>query len=178
MITETETCRWLLTPKPNPLASVDVFCFPYAGASPQIFRRWADYLPLSCELHVVQLPGRGGRRLETSYTHSDRLVAALTKVLVPVMNRPFIFFGHSMGALVGFELARTLRRGYGIQPRHLFVSGRRAPQIPDDTNSIHNLTDDQLINELRRLNGTPEELLREPDLVRLVLPALRADFEV
>jgi medium-chain acyl-[acyl-carrier-protein] hydrolase len=89
---------------------------------------------------------------------------------------PFAFFGHSMGALITFELARQLRRQYGLNPVHLFISGRRAPQIPDLEPPIHQLLESAFVEELRRLNGTPESVLQNAKLMQLVLPALRADF--
>lgn len=91
---------------------------------------------------------------------------------------PFAFFGHSMGALLGFELARELRRQRGIIPVHLFVSGRRAPQVPDLDPPIHQLPESAFLDELRHLNGTPEEAMQHPELMELMLPVLRADLAI
>jgi medium-chain acyl-[acyl-carrier-protein] hydrolase len=83
-----------------------------------------------------------------------------------------------MGGLIGFELARLLRREYGLNPVHLFVSGRRAPQIPDSDPPIHALPDFEFLEELRHFNGTPEAVLENTELMQLLLPVLRADFAV
>ncbi|MCA1852371.1 MAG: hypothetical protein LC647_08250 [Beggiatoa sp.] len=94
------------------------------------------------------------------------------------MTTPFAFFGHSMGALIGFELARQLRRQHGPSPVHLFVSGRGAPQIPPPEPPIHALPEPQFIAEVQHFNGTPTEVLQHPELMQLLIPTLRADFAV
>jgi medium-chain acyl-[acyl-carrier-protein] hydrolase len=93
------------------------------------------------------------------------------------MDRPFAFFGHSMGALVSFELARLLRREHATLPHALFVSGRRPPQLPMEP-PTYDLPEDEFVEELRRMGGTPEEVLRHPELLNLLLPTLRSDFEL
>ena len=98
--------------------------------------------------------------------------------LLPYLNKPFAFFGHSMGALISFELARLLRRGGQPEPNHLFISARRAPQIPDLEPPSYNLPHEEFIAELRRLNGTPREILEHPEMLQLMIPILRADFRV
>jgi len=91
---------------------------------------------------------------------------------------PFAFFGHSMGSLISFELARRLRRERQQEPIHLFVSGRSAPQLPDEEPPAHNLPEPEFLEELRRLNGTPKEALAYPELMQILIPILRADFSV
>jgi medium-chain acyl-[acyl-carrier-protein] hydrolase len=113
---------------------------------------------------------------EPSFTRLSPLLPTLAQVLHPYLNMPFAFFGHSMGAMISFELARQLRRQYGFSPVHLFVSGRRAPQIPNPAPPIHQLPESAFVEELRRLNGTPESVLQNAELMQLVLPILRADF--
>jgi medium-chain acyl-[acyl-carrier-protein] hydrolase len=169
---------WVICPKQNSQASLRLFCFPYAGGSATIFRTWQDSLPNSIEVCAVELPGRGTRLRETSFTRMVPLVEAIALALLPYLDKPFAFFGHSMGALVGFEVARLLRREYNISPVHLFVSGRRAPQMPDPDSPIHALPEAAFIQELRRLNGTPEAVLENVELMQLFLPILRADFAV
>lgn len=168
---------WLAFHKLNPRASLRLFCFHYAGGSAQVFRDWHDLLP-TVEVCPVQLPGRGTRIKEGSITRIAPLVEQLARDLSPKLDMPFAFFGHSMGALVGFELARLLRRERGLKPAQLFVSGRRAPQLRDDAPPSHNLPDDEFIELLRAYKGTPEEALRHPELMTLMLPFLRADFEL
>jgi medium-chain acyl-[acyl-carrier-protein] hydrolase len=106
------------------------------------------------------------------------IVEAICENLLPHFDKPFAFFGHSMGALIAFELARLLRRGYQREPAHLFVSGRRAPQIPGDDYPRDELSEAEFIAELRRLNGTPAGVLDHPELMQILMPVIRADFAI
>ncbi|MCI0529785.1 MAG: thioesterase domain-containing protein, partial [Nitrospira sp.] len=106
------------------------------------------------------------------------LVQVIAQALFPYLDKPFAFFGHSMGALVSFELTRHLRRQYRLGPVHLFVSGHHAPQIPDPDPPVHTLPEPAFLEELSRLNGTPKEVLEHTELMHLMLPTLRADFAV
>ena len=169
---------WLTCLKPNPRARLRLFCFPYAGGSSSVFRKWQDGLPLDVEICPVQPPGRGGRLRETPFTRVGPLVADCAQALMPFFDKPFAFFGHSKGAIVAFELARWLRRMGHSQPVILLVSGRRAPQFPDKVSHTYKLPDADFIAELRRLNGTPKEVLEHPEMMALFLPLLRADFEL
>lgn len=112
------------------------------------------------------------------FTRLEPLVQALAHALLPHLDKRFALFGHSMGGLVSFELARLLRKKYGLEPVHLFVSGRRAPQIPNPKRPIHALPEPAFKEELRHLNGTPLAVLENAELMELVLPILRADFAV
>jgi medium-chain acyl-[acyl-carrier-protein] hydrolase len=170
--------RWLACPRPNPQARVRLLCFPYAGGGVSAFHTWPDKLPTTVEVYAVHLPGRGNRLKETPFTRLSPLVQTLTEVLLPHLTTPFAFFGHSMGALIGFELARQLRRQHGPSPVHLFVSGREAPQLPSPDPPIHALPEPQFVAELQRFNGTPREVLEHPELMQLLIPTLRADFAV
>lgn len=169
---------WLACPKPNPGAAVRLFCFPYSGAAASIYYPWAEMLPPSIEVCPVQLPGHGTRLREPLATRLTPQVEALAAGLAPACDRPFAFFGHSMGALLSFELARHLRRQGKPGPIHLFVSGHGAPHLPDRNPPLHQLPDDQFVAKLRELNGTPEEVLRHAELLQLLTPILRADFAV
>jgi medium-chain acyl-[acyl-carrier-protein] hydrolase len=167
---------WLSCPKPHPQARFRLFCFPYAGAGASIFRTWSNQLPSSIEVCSAQLPGREKRWREAPFTELSLLIQTLAQVLLPYLDRPFAFFGHSVGALVSFELARQLRRQNSPTPLHLFVSGRRAPQISILDPPIHQLPTAAFVEELRRYNGTPEPVLQSPELMQLLLPVLRADL--
>ncbi|MGD0012220.1 MAG: thioesterase II family protein [Terriglobia bacterium] len=169
---------WIACRKPNPQARLRLFCFPYAGTGASIFRTWSDSLPADVEVCPVQFPGRGTRLMETPFTQLSPLVQALAQTLLPLLDKPFAFFGHSLGALVGFELARQLRRQSGVQPVRLFVSADRAPQIPPRDRPIHALPEREFLGELRRLNGIPGKVLEEADLMQIMLPVLRADLAV
>jgi medium-chain acyl-[acyl-carrier-protein] hydrolase len=116
--------------------------------------------------------------MEPPFTELSPLVQPLAQALLPLLDKPFALFGHSLGALVGFELARQLRRQSGIQPVRLFVSAVRAPQIPSRDRPIHALPEEEFLVELRRLNGIPRKVLEDVQLMQIMLPILRADFAV
>ena len=178
MTTAIAVDSWIACRKPNPQARLRLFCFPYAGSGASMFRTWSDGLPADVDVCPVQFPGRGTRLMETPFTQLSPLVEALAQALVPLMDKPFAFFGHSLGALVGFELARQLRRQSGVQPVRLFVSADRAPQIPHRDRPIHALPEGEFLVELRRLNGSPGKVLEDMELMQIMLPILRADFAV
>jgi medium-chain acyl-[acyl-carrier-protein] hydrolase len=106
------------------------------------------------------------------------LVRAIAEALEPRFEQPFAFFGHSLGAVICFELARLLRKERGIEPACLYVSGCRAPQLRTERAATYNLPESEFVAELRRLNGTPDSVLDHPELMRLMLPIIRADFEI
>jgi surfactin synthase thioesterase subunit len=155
-----------------------LFCFPYAGGTASIFRSWVNLLPSAIHVIPVELPGRGARLSESPYISLPSLVEDLAEAILPHLDRPFAFFGHSMGAVIGFELARYLRQAHGREPYALFASGRRAPHVPDTDPLTYNLPHDEFIEELRRIDGTPSEVLEHAELMELMLPLLRADFQL
>ena len=150
-----------------------LFCFPYAGGGDSIFHLWQQSLSNTIEVCPVQLPGRAARIAEPPWTDMDQLLRALGRALTPYLDKPFALFGHSMGALIAFNLARHLRRECDAQPIHLFVSGRCSPQTMKEPVDFKLA---ELPKMLRRYNGTPEEALEDPELMELVLPVLRADL--
>ena len=170
--------RWIAVPRPQPQARLRLFCFPYAGGTASGFYSWPAKVPAGVEVCAIQLPGRANRFVETAFVRLPALVSALEDALLPACDKPFAFFGHSMGALVGFELARRLRKTRGLEPVHLFVSGARAPHIPSREAAVHDLPDAAFLQALRHLDGTPAEVLASADLMALVAPAVRADFAV
>ncbi len=175
-MTASSMNSWIVCPKPNAQARVRLFCFPFAGGGASIYRTWPDGLPASIETCSVQLPGRESRLREPLFARLQPLVQSLTQILRPYLNMPYALFGHSLGALISFELARALVLQNHPGPVHLFVSGHAAPQIPDTHRPIHQLPDSEFIQELGHLNGTPREVLQNAELMALFLPVLRADF--
>ncbi|HSG38984.1 MAG TPA: thioesterase II family protein [Thermoanaerobaculia bacterium] len=176
--TANPTDRWLAYREVNPRARVRMFCFPYAGGGASVYRGWGKSLPADVEVCPVQLPGRESRMREPAFDRSEPMVTAIADALAPYMDLPFVFFGHSMGAALGFELSRELRRRGKALPLHIFVSGRRAPQMPPREEPIHALPEPEFLLKLRELNGTPEEVLQHEELMRLLIPILRSDFAV
>jgi surfactin synthase thioesterase subunit len=135
-------------------------------------------LPTDIEVCSIQLPGREDRLGETPFTRIAPLIKTLAPILEPYLDLPFAFFGHSMGALVSFELIREFRRQGYPNPNHLFVSASRAPQRTDLTLPIHHLPEPQFLEALRRFQGTPETILQNADLMKLLLPILRGDLAI
>ena len=172
---ETATNLWFNNLRPNPNANMRLFCVPYAGGGAQAFQQWPDILPPSFDVWAANLPGRGKRLMESAFFQLSGLIAALTEALMPLLDKPFAIFGHSMGALIAYETVRTLKKLHGPMPVHLLVSGCFAPQLPDPCH-IHHLPQEEFVRELRRLNGMPKEILENQELMELVLPSLRADF--
>lgn len=162
----------------RPHAGLRVYAFPFAGGSAAVYRPWTESLPASVELCAVQLPGRQDRIMEPAPADCAELVGVLADVLEPERTDiPFAFFGHSMGALLSFELTRELRRRGRPLPVALGLSGWPSPRdIPRE--GYADLTDEEFLRVLTRLGGMPDDVLNSPDLLHLVLPTLRADFRV
>lgn len=169
---------WLHNYKPKPHARLRLFCLPYAGGSALIYRSWQETLPPGVEVCQVQLPGRGLRVREDPLTDHTSLVQALAEGLRTYFDKPFAIFGHSMGAMLGFELSHLLKRERNLEPEHLLVSARRAPQVPSLEPPTHHLPEAEFVTAVSRLNGLPKEVLEHPELMQLMVPLLRADFAV
>ncbi len=168
---------WLTFPRPNPAAKLRLYCFPFAGSGATTFRTWWQDLPSDVEVAAIQLPGRDNRMNEPPFQRLSPLVRAIADALAPTFRTPFAFFGHSLGALVSFELTRELRRRNAAQPLRLIVSGRRPPQIPPEVRR-HELPHAQFVQWVRKLGGIPEIIWREPELIAMFLRLLRADMAV
>ena len=170
--------RWIESSSRAPRAECRLFCLAYAGGSSSIYASWQNTLPDFIEVLPIQLPGRGSRMGEKPFTDLSQTAQAIHDALLPwFKEKPFAFFGHSMGATIGFEVARRLESEDGIRPFAMFASGRQAPHVPDRYPPIYNLPHDQFIRELKRLNGTPREVFEHQELMDLVVPILRADFQ-
>lgn len=170
--------KWFVLPKPTSQAKLRLFCFPYAGGGASAFGPWSNYLPAQVEVCAVQLPGRESRLEDPPFTKLQPLVQDLIEVFPPYLDLPFALFGHSLGAVIAFELARQLRQKYDLLPVCLFASARIAPQLPNRESPVYRLSDTALVDRLRDFNGTPECILQDRQLMKWFLPLLRADFEV
>jgi medium-chain acyl-[acyl-carrier-protein] hydrolase len=164
--------------KPRPNAALRLFCLPYAGGNGGIFRNWADSLPPFIEVCPIQLPGRGSRLREPPFTSMTLLVDAIETAIAGYLDKPFALFGHSMGAAINFELVHKLRSKRGLEPVQLFVAGRKAPHLAGSEERTFKLPEPEFIRKLQRLEGTPTEVFENQELLGLVLPLLRADFEL
>ena len=169
--------KWLLR-KPISNPSMRLFCLPYAGGGASVYRSWQEAFPAGIEVCGVQLPGREGRVNEAPVTTLAALVPALSDALREWLDRPFALFGHSMGALIAFELARHLQMSGGPVPAVLFASAHHAPHLPRGTARLATLPDPALMEQVRAMGGTPQELLDNRELLELILPVLRADFSM
>jgi medium-chain acyl-[acyl-carrier-protein] hydrolase len=168
--------RWFYRPLAARSADLRLFCFPYAGAGPNVFRRWARLLPPSVDLCAVALPGRAARLDETPRDRLGPLADELVGVLLELPAKPFAFFGHSFGGLLCFEVARRLHRLAAPLPRQLFVSACPPPHLPPTGPEVHRLPDRAFKERLRELGGTPVPVLECPELMDLLMPVLRADM--
>lgn len=153
-------------------AEVHLLCLPYAGGGAAAYRGWGGLLPPEIDVVPVQLPGREGRVQEQAFNRMDPLVDALVHALAPWLARPFALFGHSMGALIAYELAARM------SPVRLFIAGHPSPGLPSSRIPVHDIPDEAFTDSLRTLGGTPAEVLAHPELMALLLPLLRADFEL
>lgn len=164
-------------PVPPGQAATRLFCFGYAGGGASIFNSWPGEFGPDVDVVPVQLPGREDRTLEPPHRRLGTLIEDLYRAIAPHLDRPFAFYGHSMGALVSFELARRLRADGAPLPYRLFPAAFRAPHLPNPNIRIFHMPDEVLKAVLSK-EGTPEEILRDAAFMSNVLPTLRADFEV
>ncbi len=177
-MTNSPFSPWFHCPNPKPNAKVRLICFPHGGGGPQAYRNWEHELPEFVEVITVSLPGRGSRYSEPALTHMPELTESLVTALPPLLDRPFAFFGHSVGALVGFATALRLREVGLDAPMRLFLSAYAAPEETPTTQNTHTLSDHDLFATVSELGLIPEKTERSPELRQLILPPLRADFQL
>lgn len=157
----------------RPNATARVVCLPHAGGAASFFGSWGG--KAAAEVFAVQYPGREDRLDEGQAACVAELADAIAAAL-PV-DLPIVLFGHSLGAILAYEVARTLEHAVGVPPAHVVVSGRRAPSDPPG-GDVHRWSDDALVDELVRLGGTDGHVLRLPEARSVFLPAIRADFRL
>ncbi|MEB3218791.1 MAG: thioesterase domain-containing protein [Nostocales cyanobacterium 94392] len=177
MKTQNKLSSWISCPKPNPRATLKLFCFPCAGGTTSPYSKWHKYLPEEIEINLIQLPGRSYQIEEPLFTNFLPLIKTVTSEIKPYLNKPFAFFGHSMGATLSFEITRQLRRENHQIPTHLFVAACPAPHSPIKEPFIHQLPETEFITELQnRYNAIPQSIVNNKELMQMFLPCLRADF--
>lgn len=168
---------WLRRFRPRPAARVRLVCLPHAGGGANAYRSWVSVLPHTVDLVCVQYPGREDRFGEEPVDDMATVVHAVAGELAPLLDRPYVVFGHSMGSAVAYELARVLRDQGHPEPERLIASGRRAP-ADAPPGRVHLADDDALVGELLRLGGTDREVLAEPALREAVLSYVRNDYRL
>ena len=176
-MTLTVDSPWILNPVNSPKKPrLRLFCFSHAGGSPANYMSWQKKLAPSIEVLAIQLPGRGARFNEKNVVHFTSLMNLLAPVIKQYNDLPFVFFGHSLGAMIAFELCHHLVKCNQQIPKHLFVSGANPPSQQPNRPCFESMSDKELIELLENYEGTPSEVLEEPMLMELLLPAIRADF--
>ncbi len=179
MINNPNSNPTIVIPKRRTSPRLRLFCIPYAGGSATVFRSWPDVLASEVEPALIQLPGRGARFRETPLTRVRAAVEMLSSAIEPYLDCPYVIFGHSLGALIGFELVRKLRRSQQPDPQHIIVCARAAPHLPNELQTVHRLADNLLVQEVqRRYGGIPHAILADAEMLQLFLPVLRADLEM
>ena len=168
--------NWFKKYTSNPQPQLRLFCFPYAGGSAQIFSDWSQNLPQSVDLFAIQAPGRGRRFSEPPIANLIEKTRILHQEILPYTDVPYMFVGHSNGALLAFELARELQKSGNCQLKHMVISAKRAPHLPSIKGPIHDLAQDQFLAKLKEYKFTPDEVLQNEELMELFSPMLRADF--
>lgn len=173
------TSAWLTCTKRSEVAGFRVFCLPYAGTGASAFRGWAQLADPHIEVWCVQPPGREARFREKGFENIDALVEAAVRPLLDFVDRPFALYGHSVGALVAFELARNLRDRHGLMPARLFVGACPAPHIPWPHLPLRALPDDQVLDQVSgRYEAIPEAILQDAEFRQFAASVLRADFSL
>lgn len=167
---------------PNELAAdarLRVFALPYAGGGAGPYFRWRAAMPGGVDLMPLQLPGREARISEPAIRDMHALAVEVVDAIAPLVDRPYVLLGHSMGAWTALEVARELRRRDAQPPRVLVVAASPAPQRPRTSDNLHQLPDDQFVAEMiRRFDGIPAVVQANPELLKLLLPAMRADMQL
>lgn len=178
MLSPQSPTRWIAARPAAAHTALRLICFPHAGSGAATYREWPRFLPAAVEVCPVLLPGRESRFGEPLPTRLGALIPPLALAIRDLADRPYAFFGHSMGALLAFELCHRLRHDGSDPPVWLVVSGHRAPRCPARHRPVHRLPDADLLAELREFGGTHDELLASEEFMRLVLPVFRADSEL
>ncbi len=160
-------------------AKINLYCFPYAGVGASAYAGWAELVPEWIELFCFQPPGREQRFRERSLTTMSDVMAAVVPALAATIDRPYVFYGHSMGALVAYEGACKLRALGYPEPEYLFVGASRAPQLPWPHRPIRHLPDLEFLDEVNlRYGSVPAQVRDEAELRAIFVPALRGDFSI
>ncbi|MFD3997192.1 thioesterase II family protein [Streptomyces sp. NPDC058583] len=174
--TDRATTLWLRRFHPAGHAPVRLVCFPHAGGSASFYHPVSARFSPGADVVAIQYPGRQDRRTEPCVQDIGTLADQITAELLLLDEKPTVFFGHSMGAVLAFETAWRLEQKGSHAPAHVIASGRRGPSTVR-AETVHQRDDDGILAELRLLNGTAAHLLGDEEILRMAMPALRGDYE-
>lgn len=174
MAVADDSDAWLRRFHPTPDAPTRLVCFAHAGGSASFYFPVSAALAPRADVVALQYPGRQDRRADPCVDDIGELADRIAPVVAPLFDRPVVFFGHSMGAILAFEVTRRLAAG-GRAPSVLFASGRRGPSTRR-TENVHQRDDDGIVAELKAMSGTDTRVLGDEELLRMVLPAIRSDY--
>jgi medium-chain acyl-[acyl-carrier-protein] hydrolase len=169
--------KWFPTYNADAETKFLLFCFPYSGGGSMAFGGWRRQFPSEIGVYPVVYPGREGHWREPCRKHLADMIDELKGEIRPLLTKPFAFFGHSLGALIAFELARALQNE-GKDAALLFVSAHRPPRAPLARAPVHLLEEHLFIEKIMEYGGTPPALFADPELKKVYLPILQADFTV
>ena len=156
---------------------IRLYCFPFAGGTAQIYHSWSAYVNPAIELVPIELSGRGRRFPQPLFTSLADIIEDVRSMLQPEIDqKPYMIFGHSMGSLIAYELAKKFMQSGNQSPLHIFFSGRSSPNQQAETKRSQ-LPDEELKKEIFQFGGTPKELLDDPGFIRMFLPIIRADMK-
>jgi medium-chain acyl-[acyl-carrier-protein] hydrolase len=174
---DTTANAWIRRLTPADPVMVRLYCFPFAGGSASVYHPWSERPPPGMELAAIELPGRHERLNEPRFTDMRQLVPFIAQAVAQDTAAPrYVFFGHSMGAVLAFETIRELRRSGAALPEILAVSGRSAPHLPSEAPRLHLLPDDEFISKVTEIGGIHPELIAHQEFMKFILPMLRDDF--
>ena len=174
---QTTPNSWISYSKISVAPALRLFCLPYAGGNAAVFNSWSAALPKTVQVCAVELPGRRRRFGETAYSSMPPLAHDLALVLEQYADLPYAIFGISLGALIGYEVAHEMKK-LGDQPIHLFVANCRAPHLPDQDPPSYALSDVDLLARIRQFGATPDAVMQHAELMKMMLPTIRADFKL
>ncbi|MEH2206890.1 MAG: alpha/beta fold hydrolase [Nostoc sp.] len=169
---------WFAWLDPRKDSLMRLFCFPCAGGTPSMFCNWSNQLPKHIEVVAVRLPGRDMRIKETPFSEWPLLLSAAEQALDPYLDKPFAFFGHSLGARLAYELTRRLQEKKKSLPRQLLIAGCRCPHIPSPKPYMYDLPEQEFHECLQKMSGTPPEVLADRRLMAMLEPTIRADMKL
>jgi medium-chain acyl-[acyl-carrier-protein] hydrolase len=161
----------------TPKSEVQLICFPFAGSGASLFYPWVNSLSSKFEVWAFQAPGHEELMDQELITDLEQMNKYILQKIIPILKPPFILFGHSLGAVLAYELTKELQTR-NLIPETLIVSGRQPPHLKSKKASISHLNNEDFINAVFQLNGTPRELLSSHEFLQMAIPILRADFQL